>query len=47
MWELANEAASSPSDPRAVRDYSLAARATRRREEIFVARDQRPVRGRG
>ena len=46
MWELANEPASSPSDPRAVRDYSFAARATRRREQTFVVRHQRPVRGR-
>ena len=29
MWELANEPASSPSDFRAVRDYSFAARATK------------------
>jgi hypothetical protein len=46
MGELANEPASSPSDPPAARDYPFVARATRRREETFVARDQRPVRGR-
>ena len=45
MWELANEPASSPSDPPAARDYSFVARATRRREETFVVRHQRPVRG--